>query len=72
MRNDIRHFVRYNSKCQLIAKSREIKKDVMHLSNTWVDRSNSFKRWDLDFIDSLSITNKSNKWIVINIDYSTR
>ena len=44
MRNDIRHFVRHCSKCQLIVKSREIKKDVMHSSNTWVDRNNSFER----------------------------
>ena len=44
MRNDIRHFVRHCSKCRLIVKSREIKKDVMHSSNTWVDRNNSFER----------------------------
>lgn len=72
MRQDIRHFVRHCSNCQLAAKPREVFRDKMHPSHTWQDRSQPFKCWGLDLIGVLPMTANGNKWIVTAIDYSTR
>ena len=44
----------------------------MHSFEIWVDRNQSFERWNLDFIEKLSKTNKNNQWIVIVIDYNIK
>ena len=72
MRKDIKGFVRSCPECQLAAKPRDIKRDEMHPSGTWSDRSQPFERWGLDLIGPLPKTDDGNKWIVTAIDYSTR
>jgi len=72
MRRDIKHFVKHCPECQLAAKPKNVRRDVMHPSGTWSDRSQPFERWGLDLIGPLPATEKGNRWIVTCIDYSTR
>ena len=72
MRKDIKHYVKHCHECQLAAVPRDVKRDVMHPSGTWKDRSNPFERWGFDLIGPLPETERGNKWIVTAIDYATR
>ena len=72
MKKDIKEFVRNCLKCQLIAKSRDIKRNEMHLSETWSDRNQSFEKWNLNLIKFFFKTDDGNKWIVIAIDYNIK
>ena len=72
MKKDIKKFVRNCLKCQLIVKSRDIKRDKMHSSETWSDKSQSFEKWNLNLIKSFFKTDENNKWIIITIDYNIR
>ena len=72
MRKNIKHFVCHCFECQLTIKFKDVKRNVMHSSNIWFDRSQLFERWELNLIESLFITKKSNRWIVICIDYNIK
>ena len=72
MRKNIKHFVRICSKCQLIVQFKNVKKNIMHFSKTWFDKSQSFERWSFDLIKSLFVTINENKWIVIVINYAIK
>ena len=72
MKKNIKKFVKNCSKCQLIVKSRDIKRNKMHSSETWFDKNQSFKKWDLNLIKFFFKTNDDNKWIVTAIDYNIK
>ena len=72
MKKDIKEFVRNCSKCQLIVKSRDIKRNEMHSFEIWFDKSQSFEKWDLNLIKFLFKTDDDNKWIVTAIDYNIK
>ena len=72
IKKNIKEFVRNCSECQLIVKSRDIKRDEMHSSETWSDKSQSFERWNLNLIKSFFKTDDDNKWIIITINYNIK
>ena len=72
MKKNIKEFIRNCLKCQLIVKSRDIKRDEMHSFEIWFDKSQSFKKWNLNLIKFLLKTDDDNKWIVIAIDYNIK
>ena len=72
MKRNIKHFIRHYFECQFAIKFKDVKRNVMYFSNTWFDRNQFFERWELNFIEFLFITKKSNRWIVICIDYNIK
>ena len=72
MKKNIKEFVRNCLKCQLIIKSRDIKRDEMYSSEIWFDKSQSFEKWNLNLIKFFFKTDDDNKWIVITIDYNIK
>ena len=72
MKKNIKEFVRSCSKYQLTVKSRDIKRDEMHSSETWSDKNQPFEKWDLNLIKSLLKTDDDNKWIITAIDYNIK
>ena len=67
MRKDVQEWLKSCASCQLDANVSQQHHDVMHPMPV----PQAFKRWHLDFIGELPITNKGNKWIITAVDFLT-